>query len=91
MEFIDTHAHIYLPEFNPDLPAIIKRAQDAMVASIVMPAIDSSTHAAMIEMELAHQNCFSMMGLHPCSVNQDYEKELTIVEEHLGKRKFIAI
>ena len=32
-----------------------------------------------------------MMGLHPCSVKGDFERELYKVEEWLGKRKFIAI
>jgi TatD DNase family protein len=32
-----------------------------------------------------------MMGLHPCYVNQDYEKELSLVEDWLGREKFYAI
>ena len=32
-----------------------------------------------------------MMGLHPCSVKKDFERELYIVEEWLSKRKFSAI
>ena len=31
------------------------------------------------------------MGLHPCSVKADFEKELYIIEEWLGKREFVAI
>ena len=36
-------------------------------------------------------NCFAMMGLHPCSVNEKYGEELLIVEYWLAKRKFIAV
>jgi TatD DNase family protein len=32
-----------------------------------------------------------MMGLHPSSVDENYEKELQHVEEELGKRKFYAV
>jgi TatD DNase family protein len=32
-----------------------------------------------------------MMGLHPCSVKKDFERELYIVEEWLSKRKFSAV
>src|SRR5690606_20509146 len=31
------------------------------------------------------------MGLHPCSVKKDFERELYIVEDWLSKRKFSAV
>jgi TatD DNase family protein len=31
------------------------------------------------------------MGLHPCSVKENYKDELKIVETWLNKRKFVAI
>jgi TatD DNase family protein len=91
MYFIDTHTHIYLPEFDDDRDAIIRRAREANVEITIMPAIDSTTHAGMISVESAYENCYSMIGLHPCSVNQDYEKELEIIKGYLGNRKFLAI
>jgi TatD DNase family protein len=91
MYFIDTHTHIYLPEFDIDRDIMMQRAREANIDITIMPAIDSSTHDAMLTMESSYENCYSMIGLHPCSVNADYEKELDIVKEHLGKRKFIAI
>lgn len=91
MYFIDTHTHIYLPEFDDDRDAAMQRAREASVEITIMPAIDSTTHSAMLRVESTYKNCYSMIGLHPCSVNQAYEKELTIIDEHLKKRKFIAI
>lgn len=90
MYFIDTHTHIYLPEFD-DKDAMMQRASESGVKVTIMPAIDSTTHDAMREVESTYTNCYSMIGLHPCSVNQDYQKELNIVEEYLAKRSFIAI
>jgi TatD DNase family protein len=91
MYFIDTHTHIYLPEFDDDRNVIMQRAKDLNVEITIMPAIDSSTHSAMITVESTYENCYAMIGLHPCSVNQDYERELSIVRDYLAKRKFIAI
>jgi TatD DNase family protein len=91
MYFVDTHTHIYLPEFDEDRPEMMKRALDAHVEITVLPAIDSSTHEAMISVESTYERCYSMMGLHPCSVNQDFKKELSTVEEFLEKRSFVAI
>jgi len=91
MYFVDTHTHIYLPEFDDDRDAMMKRAKEANIQITIMPAIDSTTHDAMLDVESTYENCHSMIGLHPCSVNQDYEKELAIIQRHLKQRKFIAI
>jgi TatD DNase family protein len=91
MYFIDTHTHIYLPEFDGDRDEMMHRTKEANVEITIMPAIDSATHNAMFTMESTYENCYSMIGLHPCSVDQHYEKELNIVNEYLSKRKFIAI
>ncbi len=88
---IDTHAHIYLPEFDDDRSVIISNAELVAVRAIYLPAIDASTHAAMLQTEAQYPICKSMMGLHPCSVNQAYGQELSIIKEHLKTRKFIAI
>jgi len=88
---IDTHAHIYLPEFDDDRKDIIKKATEAGVKEIYMPAIDSSTHELMMKVETDFPNCKSMIGLHPCSVKEEFEKEIDIIEEYLMIRKFIAI
>jgi len=92
MKLIDTHAHVYLEEFTNDIGDIMKRAAEKGVGQIVMPAVDSTTHAAMLDLEGQFPGiCISMMGLHPCSVKVDYEAELSVVGEYLSKRKFAAV
>jgi TatD DNase family protein len=92
MTLIDTHSHIYLPEFDADRQDIMERADKAGIIKIFTPAIDSTTHEDMLETERQFAaNCQSMMALHPCSVKENYGDELRIVEDHLAKRKFIAV
>lgn len=92
MQFIDTHAHIYLPEFKPDREEMIIRANQASVSRIYMPNIDHRTTDEMLELEANYpQMCFAMMGLHPSSVKKDFEKELYQVENWLAKRPFAGI
>lgn len=88
---IDTHAHIYLPEFDADRAEIITAARQAGIEKILMPAIDSHTHAAMLQVEKEYEGCIAMMGLHPCSVTMDYKKELSEIEERMAERSFIAV
>ncbi|MFL5811519.1 MAG: TatD family hydrolase [Flavisolibacter sp.] len=91
MYIIDSHTHIYLPEFDDDRKEMIQRAKEAGVATMLLPAIDSSTHAKMLAVEGENEGCIAMVGLHPCSVNQDYQKELDIVKSNMAARKFIAV
>lgn len=90
--FIDSHCHIFSDEFNPDRVDTMERASAAGVGKIVMPNVDHTTIDAMMEAEARWKNvCYSTMGLHPCSVKKDFQRELYIVEDWLSKRKFAAI
>ena len=92
MTLIDTHTHLYLEEFASDLPQVLDRANQAGVEQFYLPNIDSSSIEGMLQLEKAYPGrCMAMMGLHPCSVNETFEKELQLVEEWLGKRAFAAI
>lgn len=92
MTLIDTHSHIYSVEFGDDSDRIIQNAEKESVTKILMPAIDSGTHAAMLRLEASYPDlCRSMMGLHPCSVLEKYDEELRVVEGFLGQKTFIAI
>lgn len=90
--YIDTHAHIYADEFKKDLADTLQRCEDQGVNKIYMPNVDHTSIDDMLEVE--HRwpvRCHPMMGLHPCSVKKDFDRELYIIEEWLSKRKFSAI
>ncbi|MEQ6119388.1 TatD family hydrolase [Reichenbachiella sp. MALMAid0571] len=92
MTLVDTHAHLYSEKFNDDLNDVIKRSQDAGVERIYMPNIDSKSIDSMLELEhLFPDYCIPTMGLHPCHVDKDFEKELYLVEDWLSKRSFVAV
>jgi TatD DNase family protein len=90
--YIDTHAHIYAEEFKSDLGDLLRRCEESNIRKIFMPNVDHTSIEAMLEVE--HRwpaQCHPMMGLHPCSVKKDFERELYIVEDWLAKRKFSAL
>jgi TatD DNase family protein len=91
MQFIDTHTHIYLQEFADDLEAVMQRATEAGVTTLLLPAIDSETHQSMLDLEARFIQCRAMMGLHPCSVKADFKSELELIKRFLSERSFIAI
>src|SRR5579862_3349076 len=92
MKFIDTHCHLYLPEFEPDAPAMMQRAFEKGVEKFYLPAIDSQSMDPLLLFEKNYpRHCFAMMGLHPCSVNEGWLQELKRAEEQLIQRRFAAI
>ena len=92
MNLIETHAHLYSEQFRPDQAEALHRAVAAGVGTILMPNVDHSTIDAMLELEaVAPDICQAMMGLHPCSVGPNFEKELQLVEDWLSKRPFVAV
>lgn len=89
---IDTHAHIYAEEFDPDRDEMIIRAKNAGVSKIIMPNIDSESLPKMLRLEQEYRDfCFAAIGLHPTSVKENFRDELIIVRNELERRKYIAI
>jgi TatD DNase family protein len=92
LTIIDTHTHLYSLEFDVDRDAVMKRAMQQGVSKFYLPAIESGTLQMMLDLEAAYPNvCFAMIGLHPCSVKENFEEELAIVEQQLKARKWCAI
>jgi TatD DNase family protein len=88
----DTHCHLYVREFDSDRSAMIERGQKAGVTKFFLPAIDQGTHEAMLQMEIDYPDiCFAMIGLHPCSVNERFEEEISIIRDLLKRRSFAGI
>lgn len=92
MNFIDTHSHIYLQEFDQDRTSVVENALHEGVRKILLPNVDSSSIDSMLRLcKVFPENCFPMMGLHPTSVKENVEDELAIVEKLLKEHTFIAV
>lgn len=89
---IDSHAHIYQDPFAEDLEEVISRSIDAGVSKILMPNIDVDTIEPMLSISKKYPAvCYPMLGLHPCSVKEDFEHQLGSMEMWLEKESFIAV
>lgn len=90
--FIDTHTHLYSEEFNADRIQAINLAIEKGVTQFYMPNVDSSSIEGMLALEVHFpEQCLPMMGLHPCSVKENYREELDTVKKWLDLRRFAAI
>ena len=89
MIFCDTHAHLYLEEFDADRDAAIDRAVVSGVTKILLPNIDSSSVHPMLNLSSVHPSiCHPMMGLHPTSVKHNWQEELDIIGEYLDAPEY---
>lgn len=87
-EYIDTHAHVYEPEFDADRSEVMARAAAAGVRRLLLPAIDSESYERMLALCRQYPDrCRPMMGLHPTSVNDNprWRQDLALVREFLTK------
>lgn len=92
MILTDTHTHLYSKEFENESQVLIQEAIENNITRFFMPNVDSESIGGMLQIEKQFpNNCFPMMGLHPCSVGPKYEQELSVVEYWLNKRNFIAV
>ncbi len=92
MNFTDTHAHLYLSAFNNDIHTVIANAIKNKITKIILPNIDSNSLSKMLELcEKYPDNCFPAIGLHPTSVNKNFETELKLIEKHLQENQYCAI
>ncbi len=92
MQFIDTHTHLYLPEFDNDRDEVIGRAIENGVNRLLLPNIDEDSIDPMMNMVKRYPGiCYPMIGLHPTSVREDYDEQLKIIKSRIDHENFIAI
>lgn len=88
----DTHAHLYADEFAEDRDEMLQRSFKAGVERIFLPNIDPTTTEKMNSLvEKYPDNCFPMIGLHPGSVDENWENAIAHVESELEKGGYCAV
>ncbi|HKK40963.1 MAG TPA: TatD family hydrolase [Bacteroidales bacterium] len=92
MQLIDTHTHLYLPEFDTDRDETVKRAVGNGIIKMLMPNIDVDSVDRMLSVRDRYLDiCYPMMGLHPTSVKDDYREQLDRLEQLHYEHEFIAV
>ncbi|GAB3717813.1 TatD family hydrolase [Spirosoma lituiforme] len=92
MILIDTHAHIYDPQFDEDRGKMLHQAEKQQISQIWMPNCARETIPGMMALaEQFPERCLPMMGLHPAYVTDTVADELAAVEDHLDRHAFMAV
>ena len=93
MKFIDTHSHLYSEKFKDDRSDVIANAIAIGVETILLPNISSKYTNKMLALcSKFPNNCYPMMGLHPCDVTEEnYEEEIAHIEKELETKNYIGV
>ena len=93
MKFIDTHSHLYSEQFDNDRITAINEAIALGIDTILLPNISSKYTNNLLKLcNQFPENCFPMMGLHPCDVSEEnFDSEMQHVEIELATNKYIAV
>jgi TatD DNase family protein len=92
MKWIDTHAHLYENIFDADRNEMLEKAMNKGLCKIIIQNVDSDTITGMLQLETDFPDlCCATMGLHPCSVNANYQQDLIWVENNWSDRLFTAV
>ncbi len=92
MVLTDTHTHIYLSELRADISALMHRAHEQRIKRFFLPNIDLESIDDVFSLAALYPNeCYPMMGLHPCSVKDNYTDVLAEIKSHIDKPGIVAI
>ncbi len=92
MILTDTHTHLYYAIDKKEREEQLERCFKNEITRLFLPNVSSQSVAMVMDLAKAYpQNCFPMLGLHPCEVKENFEEELSIINQHIEKNKIYAI
>jgi TatD DNase family protein len=92
MVLTDTHTHLYYETIDTKRDALMQRCLDSNVNRLFLPNVDAASIPLMFDLLNAYpDNCYAMLGLHPCSVKEDWEHQLALMQPALHKHPIYAI
>lgn len=92
MRIVDTHSHIYQPDFDNDIDNIIVKAKEAGVEKVLLPNIDVATIGRVHAVCDSYPGyCLPMMGLHPTDVKSSWQSDLATIKQQFENRKYVAV
>lgn len=89
--FIDTHAHLFYPNFNGETEQVIERAQNAGVKYIIVPGTDLATSKKAIDLAEEFEIVYAAVGVHPHDTTEWKTSFIETIEEFAKHPKVVAI
>jgi TatD DNase family protein len=92
MMLTDTHTHLYYETDDTKRAGLIERCNENSINRLFLPNVDTSSLPLVFSLVKSYPAmCFPMLGLHPCSVKENWEEELNAIKQALAGRNIVAI
>jgi TatD DNase family protein len=88
---IDSHAHLTAKAYRKDLEAVLERARDAGVKSILTVGFDMASSEAGVRLAEKHPDIYAAVGIHPHDATTLNLDALGRLEELASSPKVVAI
>ncbi|MBQ7690992.1 MAG: TatD family hydrolase [Muribaculaceae bacterium] len=89
---IDSHTHLYAPEFDDDREAMVTRAREAGVTHVILPNESVASVPLLWAMQDSWPDFVSVaLGLHPEEVRDDWREQLARLRPLLDERPCVAV
>lgn len=89
--FIDTHAHLFFPNFNGELDQVLERAKTAGVTKIIVPGTDLATSALAVELANKYEQIYAAVGIHPHDTKEWKDELIDEIKNLASHEKVVAI
>lgn len=89
--FIDTHAHLFYPNFEGEVDQVIERANNAGVNYIIVPGTDLATSKKAINLAEQYESVYAAIGVHPHDTKEWQPEFIDILEKLSQHPKVVAI
>lgn len=89
--FVDTHAHLFMKDFENDLDSVIQKSLENGIDFILVPATDLETSQKAIELSNKYENIYAAVGIHPQDSSNWNSSDLEKLSELAEHPKVVAI
>ena len=91
LHYIDSHAHLFFIDYSEDLEAVLSRANEAGVSTIIVPGTDLKSSREALLLAEHYENIFACVGIHPHEVSKAGHQDLLEIQELSKNPKVVAI
>ena len=88
---VDTHCHLTLPEFENDFEEVLRRAEEAGVAKIVVPGIDLESSARAVRLAERYSQIYAAVGVHPHAASTWEASIETAIADLMRSERVVAV
>lgn len=89
---IDSHAHLFFPDFEHDLGDVIHRAKESGIRYVINAGTNRDSSAAAVQLAKDYPGMFALVGVHPNEATLTTSEELGEFETWLdGEPKVLGI